>query len=207
MAGPLRTKLQIWRESSKGLKSRLDDNVKDSALNRTDVRTSLVENKIDRGNRVQSARLKFYPSIDVDFETVYAGSIEGSTKDAKDALMQIGFRNGPLGYVEVTEEFGPDDGSFWLHIVSETGKFPFIDNRVGAFRRIKDQIHTVIWEDKDRGMTHLGAHRERSAILQPARHAVIRKGDAARGVRDLRNKWSDELGEGLPRPLSIDLPD
>jgi len=201
MARPLRRKLNLWREASKGVKSRFTRNAKEPAIDRDNVRTSLVQEKIDRGDIAQRLRLRHYPSIDVDFQRVYAGSIEGDKGEAKQLLMEIGFRNGPLAYVEVTEQFGPDDGSFWLHIITETGKFPKIENRLGAFRRVKDQIHVVIWEDKDRGLTHFGAHREQSAPLQPARHAIVNDSDARRGIRDFRDKWFDELGKELPRPL------
>lgn len=201
MSRPFRTKIKLWRESSKGLKSQLTSSVKDPVLKRPDVRTSIVQQKMQRGDRIQSLRLRFYPSIDVDFDQLYAGSIEGDLDDAKNLLMEAGFRNGPLGYVEVTEEFGPDDGSFWLHIITETGKYPVVENRLGVFRRIKDQIHVVNWLDEERGMVHFGAHREQSALLQPARHAVINDADARRGIRDFRNKLDDEFGIELRRPL------
>lgn len=194
MTGPFRTKLRLWRESSKGIKSQITSAVKEPAFKRPDIRTSMVQAKMQRGDRVQSLRLRYYPSIDVDFEQVYAGSIQGDLDDAKELLMEAGFRNGPFAYVEVTDEFGPDDGSFWLHVITETGKYPVIENRLGLFRRIKDQIHVVTWLDEDRGMVHFGAHREKSAALQPARHAVINDADANRGIRDLNNKLSDEFG-------------
>lgn len=206
MPGPVRTKLQLWRESSKGLKSRLNTNIKEPALDRSDVRTSLVQQKVERGDRLQEARLRRYPSIDVDLDKVYAGSIEGDLNDAKELVMEAGFRNGPLAYVEVTDQFGPDDGSYWLHIITETGKLPFIENRAGLFRRVKDQIHVVNWLDEDRGMVHFGAHREQSALLQPARHVTINDANARRGVRDFRNKWFDTFGEELPTPLGVELP-
>jgi hypothetical protein len=201
MTGPLRSKTRLWRESSKGIKSRFTNAAKDPPLKRDDVRTSLVQDKINRGGILQRLRLSRYPSIDVDFSRVYAGSIEGDKEEAKNKLMQAGFRNGPLAYVEVTDRFGPDDGSFWLHVITETGKFPFIENRTGLFRRVKDQIHVVVWEDPERSLTHLGAHREQSALLQPARHTAINDSNAMRGERDLRNKWIDTFGEELPRPL------
>lgn len=202
MSGPIRTKVQLLRESNKGLKSRLKDGVRGPALERDDVRTSTTEKKIERGDKLQALRLRNYPSIDVDFDRLYAGSIEGGKKEAEEILMRAGFRNGPLAYVEVTNEFGPDDGSYWLQIITETGKFPFIDNRVPLFRRVKDQIHVVIWEDEEESMTHFGAHREKSAMLQPARHASISESDAQRGIRDFRNKLNDEFGKDLPEPLS-----
>lgn len=204
MTGPLRQKLTLWRESSRGIKSRFHPDLKDPAFQRSDVRTSLVQNKMDRGDRIQSLRLKHYPSTDVELSRVYAGSLEASLEETERRLMEAGFRNGPLAYVEVTERFGPDDGSYWLHIVTETGKFPRVENRVGAFRRIKDQIHVVLWKDGD--WTHLGAHREQSAPLQPARHVVINDANARRGIRDLRDKWFDTFGEELPRPLDLPEP-
>lgn len=207
MTRPIRHKLGLWRDTSKGVKSQLKDSVKDPALKRSDIRTSIVQQKMDRGDRAQAARLRFYPSIDVDLQKLYAGSIEGDLEDAKGALMEAGFRNGPLAYVEVTEEFGPDDGSFWLHIITETGKFPIVENRLSLFRRVKDQIHVVTWLDEDRDMVHFGAHREQSAPLQPARHAIINDANARRGVRDFRNKWFDEFGRELPTPLGPVLPD
>lgn len=202
MAGPIRDKINLWRDSERGLKSRLNTQVNPPALDRDDVLTSLAQEKLERGDRIQRWRLENYPSIDVNFDTVYAGSIEGTAEDAQELLMDIGFRNGPFAYVEVTDEFGPDDGSYWLHIITETGKFPVIENRLGLFRRIKDQVHVAVWEDQERGLTHLGAHREQSALLQPARHVTLNDSNAQRGVRDLRDKFKDELGEELPQPLN-----
>jgi len=201
MSRPIREKMRFWRESSKGLKSQFTSAVQEPVLKRPDVRTVMVQEKIQRGNFVQKARLRRYPSINVDFDKVYAGSIEGDLDDARELLMEIGFRNGPLAYVEVTDRFGPDDGSYWLHIITETGKFPLIQNRAGAFRRVKDQIHVVNWLDEERGMVHFGAHREQSAPLQPARHAIINDARAQQGIRDFRNKLEDELGIKLPTPL------
>lgn len=203
MTNPVRDKLELWRESSKGFKSRFKEQAKEPVLSRNDVQTSLVQQKIQRGDLVQQLRLQYYPSIDVEFGRVYAGSIEGSFEETKDTLMEMGFRNGPLAYVEVTERFGPDDGSFWLHIITETGKFPYIENRLGLFRRVKDQVHIVVWQDEEMEMCHLGAHREQSAMLQPARHVAINDSNAVRGIRDLRNKYEDETGEELPRPLDL----
>lgn len=202
MSRPIREKLRFWRESSKGLKSQFTSAVQEPVLKRPDVRTSMVQQKIQRGNFVQRARLRRYPSINVDLNRVYAGSIQGDLDDAREILMEAGFRNGPLAYVEVTEEFGPDDGSYWLHIITETGKFPFIQNRFGVFRRIKDQIHVVNWLDEERGMVHFGAHREQSAPLQPARHAAINDARARQGIRDFRNKLRDDLGLELSHPLN-----
>lgn len=201
MTGPIREKINIWRESSKGLKSRLHSSVKRPVLSRDDIRTSMVEDRMERGDVVQRLRLMRYPSIDVDFDKVYAGSIEGSLDEAEELLMRAGFRNGPLAYVEVTDRFGPDDGSYWLHIITETGKFPKLENRFGAFRRVKDQVHVVTWLDEERDMVHFGAHREQSAMLQPARHAAINDADAERGIRDFRDKISDTFNKELPQPL------
>lgn len=201
MAGPLRNKIQLWRESSKGIKSRLNTDIQPPALDRDDVLTSLTKEKMQRGGRLQRWRLENYPSIDVDFADVYAGSIEGDKDDAQEFLMELGFRNGPFAYVEVTEEFGPDDGSYWLHTITETGKFPYIENRLGLFRRVKDQVHVAVWEDVDRGMVHFGAHREQSALLQPARHVAVGDSQIERGVEDFRNKVKHEMGAELPRPL------
>lgn len=201
MVGPVREKFGLWRESSRGIKSRLHKDTKEPVLDRSDVRTSEVMDKIERGDFVQEQRLKRYPSIDIDFDRVYAGSIEGDLDEAQEILMRAGFRNGPLAYVEVTDEFGADDGSYWLHIITESGKFPYIENRAGFFRRIKDQVHVVVWRDDEREMVHFGAHREKSALLQPARHVGISEADASRGIRDLRNKIEDEFDKQLPRPL------
>lgn len=201
MTGTIRTKFNLWRDINKGFKSRFNSAVKNPVINRPDIPTQRVQSSIDRGDRIQEARLKRYPSINVDFDRVYAGSIQGDLEDAEEALFRIGFRNGPLAYVEVTDRFGPDDGSYWLHIITETGKLPVIENRLGLFRRIKDQVHVVVWEDEDRGMVHFGAHREQSALLQPARHVAINEANARRGIRDFRNKWSDEFGQELERRL------
>lgn len=204
MAGPVRTKLKLLRSTSRGFKSRFHPDVEPPALKRRDVRTSNVQEDINRGDRIQAARLRFYPTIDVEFSKVYAGSLDTTDLDkAEDKLFETGFRNGPLAYVEVTERFGPDIGSYWLHIITETGKIPLVENRLGLFRRVKDQIHVVAWRDEEREMIHFGAHREQSAILQPARHVRINDSDARRGVRDFRNKWFDTFGEELPAPLEL----
>ena len=201
MSGPIREKIRLWRESSKGLKSRFNTNANPPALEREDVLTSLTKEKMQRGDRLQKWRLENYPSIDIPFDKVYAGSIEGDKDDAQEFLMEMGFRNGPFAYVEVTDQFGPDDGSYWLHIITETGKFPYIENRLGIFRRVKDQVHVAVWEDPDRGLVHFGAHREQSALLQPARHVAMGSSQIERGVEDFRNKVKHELGAELPKPL------
>lgn len=205
MAGPLRTKVRLLRDKSVGFKSRFHQDIKRPVFERPDIRTSMVQEKIDRGDRIQEARLRRYPSINVDFEKVYAGSVpldeDMDLDPVENAIFTAGFRNGPFAYVEVTEEFGPDDGSYWLHVITETGKFPVVENRAGLFRRIKDQIHVVVWTDSERKMAHFGAHREQAALLQPARHVLINEADASRGIRDFRNKWEDTFGDTLSTPL------
>lgn len=204
MTGPIRQKLSYWLDESKGAKTRLNSDLGDPVSEREDVSQSNLSTKIDRGDRVQKARLKFYPSIEIDFKSLYAGSINGGLRQAEKKLYDMGFRNGPLAYVEITDEYGPDDGSYWKQKITETGKFPFIDNRISAFRRVKDQIHTCIFVDEGDNMVHFTAHREQSSLLQPARHLYVGEGEGYRGVRGFRAVWYDTFGEALPAPLGLD---
>ena len=198
MAGPLRAKFKLWRESSLGVKSRFKSDVNSPVSSLDSVDNREVKKSIRRGDKVQQARLKYYPSINVDFAGLHAGHIDGDADDAEELLFEVGFRNGPLAYVEVTDQYGPDDGSYWLTVVRETGQLSMVENRTRAFRRVKDQIHVTIYDQSNQdGLTHFLAHREPSAVLQPARHSTHDSADAARGVRDFRDIWYDTFGEEL----------
>lgn len=196
--GPVIRKLSLWRDAQRGVKSRLSNKVKDSALDREDVSDVLVNTKIKRGDTTQGLRLRYAPSIDVDLDKVFAGSVDAEMDEVREALRMLGFRNNPTAYVEITEEHGPDDGSFSKLLVTESGgrfNIPHLSPQPGFFRRVKDQIHIVVW-DTDDGV-EFGAHREQHAWLQPTRHLVDNDADMRIGVRDFRDMWFDEFQQEL----------
>lgn len=205
MATPLRNKLQLWVSRNRGVKSRVLSNAKPSALNRDDIPDVQVSSKIKRGDILQEARLKYYPSIDVDKCTLYAGEMRNaSLEDAENRLIDIGYRNNPTAYVEVTSEHGPDDGSYSRQEITEDGgrlDIPQISNQPAYWKRLKLQNHVTLYELEDRVI--FLAHKEVSAWLQPARHVVNNDASARMGVRDFRNSWYDEFGEELQGKRSV----
>lgn len=204
MATPLRNKLFLWRSSRRGIKSRFSDDVKKSPLRRDDVPDIQVTNKIKRGDTLQELRLRYYPSIDVEKNLLYAGEIEGDLGDAEDKLLELGFRNNPTAYVEVTEEHGPDDGSYSLQQISEDGgrlDIPRISKQPSFWKRTKLQFHITVYELQERVL--FLAHKEISAWLQPARHVWANDVSARIGVRDFRDMWFDEFEEELPGKQNV----
>lgn len=197
MASPLFEKYRLWRESGKGIKSLRDSQLKPSVVDRDSIASATKEVKLSRGDRLQRARLNYYPSIDVDRDQLYAGYIEGDLEDAEDALVEMGYRNNPTAYVEVTEENGPDDGSYARQRITETGGGDrlHLTNHPTFFKRKKEQIHVVLFKVGDR--VEFLAHEERSAWLQPMLHLTVNNAKARVGVRDFRNDWYDEFGEEL----------
>jgi hypothetical protein len=196
--GPILQKVSLWRDAEKGLKSRISSGVGPSAADRDDISDLVVGTKIERGDRLQELRLKHYPTIDVDRDKVFAGRTDAEFSEVEDALRRLGFRNNPTAYVEVTEENGPDDGSYSKLLVTESGgrfTVPHLSPQPGVVRRVKDQIHVVLWETQD-GI-EFGAHREKHAWLQPIRHLVNSDADMRVGVRDFRDVWYDEFGDEL----------
>ena len=199
MSGPIIEKFNLWRDADKGLKTRFNSDRLKPAAKREDISDLQIDLKIERGTRLQEARLKRYPSIDVDYDTMYAGQMKGGLSDAKDRLVEMGFRNNPTAYVEVTEEYGPDEGSYSLQYITEGSKrftIPRISSQPALFHREKRQIHVTLYE-VDESEVHFLAHEERSAWLQPMRHVAVNDSSARIGVRDFRDKWYDEFGEPL----------
>jgi hypothetical protein len=169
-----------------------------------DIDPGLTEKKINRGGFQQQLRLKYYPSIKVDFDSLYAGTFRGSKEELVNKLFDMGYRNNPTSYVEVTDEFGPDDGSFAKHKVEEDVGFPHlnIDRPLGIlpiWNRVKHQTQVVIYVDGEE--IHMLAHEETSAPLQPMRHLTIQQTDAVIGIRELREDWFDQFDTKLPAPL------
>lgn len=199
MAGPILEKTFLWRESGKGFKARFSSELEDPPLDRDDLPDLVVNQKVERGNIMQRARLKRYPSIDVDLDRLYAGEVEADLEEAVDMLNRMGFRNNPTAYVEVTEEHGPDDGSYSRTFVSETGTrfdMPKLVEFPSVYKRIKRQIHITVYKVKDKVI--FLAHEEKSAWLQPARHVFVNDASARVGVRDFRDLWYDEFNRELP---------
>lgn len=194
MATPVRDKLFMWRSSRRGVKSRFSDDVDISAARREDLPDVQVANKIKRGDTLQKLRLRYYPSIDVNKQKLYAGEIKGNLEEAENKLMELGFRNNPTAYVEVTEEHGPDDGSYSLQQISETGgrlDIPRITKQPSFWKRTKLQFHVVLYELQERVI--FLTHKELSAWLQPARHVWGTDASARIGVRDFRDMWYDNF--------------
>lgn len=192
-------KLKLWRESGKGLKTRLDSGLNSPVVSRDDVATPLVNQSIERGDTAQKLRLRHYPSINVDRDQLYAGYMEGDKDDAEEMLFAMGYRNNPTAYVEVTEEHGPDDGSYARQYITEgqVGRErEHLTNFPTLFKRIKRQKHVVIYDTEDR--VEFLVHDETSAWLQPALHVTVNDVDARRGVQEFRLDWFDEHAEELP---------
>jgi len=200
-------KFRLWTDMNKGLKSRLSSELKSPVASRADVSTQAVNNAIDRGSRVQKLRLKHYPSIDVNADKLYAGEMEGSLSDAEDKLTKMGFRNDPTAYVEVTNKYGPDEGSYSRQMVSETGaRFnrPTLIGTPSVLRRVKDQVHVTI-QKVDSKVIFL-AHREQSAWLEPARHVLVNDASARRGTLDFRDIWYFTFDESLSGEEKVSWP-
>jgi len=193
-------RLDLWADKGLTLTDRLKTK---PAVNR-DIEPAVLEQKLQRGDLLQKIRLRRYPSIEVDFDTLYAGTYRGSLDELEQKLFQIGYRNNATSYVEVTQRLGPDDGSYSRQIIKEDSKFPHlnIDRPLGMipiYNRVKLQNHITTFVDGD--VIHILAHREISAWLQPLRHLAISEGDAEIGIREFRQSWRDEFGESLPQPL------
>lgn len=203
-ATPIRNKARLWISRSRGVKSRFFSDVKRSARERDDIPDVLVANKIKRGGVLQKARLKYYPSIDVDKNMLYTGEIEGTLDDAIEILNAMGYRNNPTAYVEVTDEHGPDDGSYSRQMVTEDDARFDIPQVVPApliYKRLKRQNHITLYDVDDRVI--FLAHEEISAWLQPARHVVVGDATARIGVRNFRNRFYDEFGEEFPGKRNV----
>lgn len=194
----LSDRVDLWLESGKGIKTRMDSGLNPSIVSRDDIGEPVAMEKIERGNKSQQARLNYYPSIDVDRDKLYAGYIEGDIEDAREALFDMGYRNNPTAYVEVTEENGPDDGSYARQYITETGTdldVPRATSYPGMFNRLKRQVHVCIWQVGDK--VEFLAHEEKSAWLQPMLHVAIPDVQARIGVQEFRRDWYNEFGEEL----------
>lgn len=204
MGTPFRDKGRLWLSRKRGVKSRIFSDTKRPAAVRDDIPAILTQKKLERGDALQKARLRYYPSIDVSKPMLFAGEIEGSIEDAEDRLINLGFRNNPTAYVEITEEHGPDDGSYSLQLISETGgryDIPRITNQPSYWKRTKRQIHVTLYDVNEKVL--FLAHEEVSAWLQPARHVVAGDATARIGVRDFRDIWFDQFGEELPGKSNV----
>lgn len=203
---PNKSKVEMWKDKKLASTGRLR---KPAAVERDEIDDELLEQKISRGDLIQKARLRFYPSIEIDFFDFYAGSVSDlSLTEVEDVLFDIGFRNNPIAYVEVTDKFGPDDGSFARQFITEDDEFPYLGTSrplgvVTWWNRIKIQYHVTTFVDEDRGMIHILCHRESSAWLQPARHLTVSEPEGKIGSRDFRDFWEDEFGEELPAPMGL----
>lgn len=204
MARPVLQKASLWLDSDKGLRGRFSDELKEPAGKRDDVPNVLLETKAQRGDRVQELRLKFYPSINVDYNKLFAGKAEATLEEVEDALLEMGYRNNPTAYVEVTEQFGPDDGSYARQFITETGSrrnIPVIGGTVSPLKRVKRQIHVTLYKVENE--VHFLSHEEISAWLQPTRHVVVGDSSARVGVRDFRDDWFDAFNSELPGGESV----
>lgn len=194
-------RISSWLEKGLTARARL---LVDPAVQR-DIDEQVLEQKLQRGDLTQRIRLRRYPSIEVDFDTLYAGTYRGSLDELEQKLFEIGYRNNPTAYVEVTDRLGPDDGSYARQIIKEDSEFPHLPvdrplNMVPLYNRLKLQNHVTTFVDEDR--VHILAHQETSAWIQPGRHLSVSEGDAKIGIREFRQAWDDEFGVSIPKPLS-----
>jgi hypothetical protein len=205
MATPYKNKARLWISRSRGLKSPILGDTKSPALERDDIPDVQVTNKIKRGDLAQELRLRYYPTVDINLNEYYAGEIPGATiDDVTNRLLQMGMRNNPTAYVEVTDEYGPDDASYAKQFITEDGSridVPQISAQPTFWKRLKNQYHVVLYDVNDSII--LACHKEVSAWLQPARH-VAQPGVSGRlGVRDFRQMWFDEFDEELPGKQNV----
>lgn len=200
-----KSKLQLWKDKGLTLTDRLSA---PRAVSRPDIDTSVLDRKIERGDISQELRLKYYPSIEIPFSDMYAGSYSGSLDELEDKLFSMGFRNNPTAYVEITDEFGPDDGSYARQVITEDQEFPYLGlsrpfGLVTWWNRVKEQVHIAVFIDDSKDLIHISAHFEASAWLQPARHLTVSTPSSRIGVREFRQSWFDEFDEELDKPLNL----
>lgn len=200
-----KSKAELWKDKGLTLRDRLG---KPPAVRRDGVDEEQLNKSMVRGDLSQHLRLKFYPSIEVEFDKLYAGSYDGTLVELEHKLFEMGYRNNPTAYVEVTEQFGPDDGSYCRQRVVEDDEFPYLGigrpfGLVTWWNRLKVQVHAATFVDEARDLVHILAHWEASAWLQPIRHVTVSKADGVVGTREFRERWFDEFDEQLPQPLDV----
>jgi hypothetical protein len=176
------------------------------AIQRDSISQSTLDRKIERGDISQKLRLRYYPSIEIKFDNMYAGSFKGSLDELEEKLFAAGYRNNPTAYVEISDEYGPDDGSYARQRITESQEFPYLGRGrpfgvVTWWNRVKEQVHVTAFVEEDSDWIHLLAHMESSAWLQPVRHVTVSEGNAEIGVREFREAWRDEHGEALVQRL------
>lgn len=198
-----KSKAEMWAEKGLTLSDRLGH---PPAAQREPVDSSTLDDKLERGDLAQRLRLMYYPSINIDFNKMYAGSYKGSLEDLEEKLFSAGYRNNPTAYVEITDEFGPDDGSYARQRITESQEFPYLGvgrpfGLVTWWNRIKEQVHVTAYVEEDSNWIHLAAHMEASAWLQPVRHVTVSDASARLGIREFSEAWKDEHGEELAKPL------
>lgn len=189
---------RLWLESGKGFRSLRSDKLNSPAFKRDDIAQSTLTTKASRGDRLQAWRLRNYPSIDVDYSTLYAGKMVGDLDEARDKLMSMGYRNNPTAYVEVTDEYGPDDGSYARQFITETQAnidIPKLTGFPDLFKRLKRQVHVTVFKIGEE--VHFLSHEEKSAWLQPIQHVTVNNSSARRGVQLFRMSWYEKFGEEL----------
>lgn len=198
-----KSKLELWAEKGLTARDRLNH---PPAARRSGVSQDTLERKLGRGDLSQELRLKYYPSIEVEFQELYAGSYKGTLEELEEMLFAAGYRNNPTAYVEITERFGPDDGSYARQRITESQEFPYLGagrpfGVVTWWNRIKEQVHVTAFVEEDSDWIHLAAHMEASAWLQPVRHVTVSEASARLGIREFREAWLDEHEEELATPL------
>lgn len=198
-----KSKAELWADKGLTLTDRVNH---PPASQRDGVSESVLENSKERGDLSQKLRLKYYPSIEVELDNLYAGSFKGSLDELEEKLFSAGFRNNSTAYVEVTERFGPDDGSYARQRITESQEFPYLGvgrpfGIVTWWNRVKKQVHVTVYVDEDSDWIHLAAHLEASAWLQPVRHITVSEGSARLGIREFNEAWKDEHKKELAKPL------
>lgn len=200
---PDTNKFNLWKQKGLTLTDRVGH---PPAVERDGISEEDLEESLERGDLAQKARLRFYPSIEVEFDELYTGSVSLDFEQLEEKLFDMGYRNNPTAYVEVTDKFGPDDGSYARQRIVEDDDFPYLGfsrpfGLVTWWNRLKLQVHATVFIDENRDLIHILSHWEASAWFQPVRHLTVSEASARIGKREFRERWLDEHGEELPKPM------
>jgi hypothetical protein len=159
---------------------------------------STVDEKKEDRNIGYTQRLKRVPSLDVQREQLYAGTMPVDSERARQLLTEMGFRSDLAAYV-YTLNGEPDDGAFVKNSITEGPRrvdVPQVYGFVSPLNRVKSQLSIRLFSDGDE--TDVLAHRTAYPVGQPTRSASISEEEARDGVRDFRQVINEELGKTLP---------
>lgn len=198
MANPAMEKFSLWRDSTKGLTSRFRKELKPPVTKRDDISEVDVTKLLDKASIGRKIRLKHSPTIDIDREQLYAGTIPVTKEKLEGTLKQMGFRTNLGAYVEVLNG-KPDDGAYSKNTVTELSRrvdVPQVYGTVGLFPRVKEQLAVTVFEGD--GEVDIMAHKTVSPMAQPVRSTERSDGSAREGVREFRSLVSRRVDKEVP---------